>query len=62
MTRDGVVRQDGRILRDMYLERVKSPEESKYPFDYFEIMATIPASEAYRPLKDGGCPYLKSGN
>jgi branched-chain amino acid transport system substrate-binding protein len=60
MTKDGWIREDGRIMRDMYLERVKSPEESKYPFDYFEVLATIPANEAYRPLKDGGCPYIKS--
>jgi len=40
----------------MYLERVKSPEESKYPFDYFKVLAAIPANEAYRPLKNGGCP------
>jgi branched-chain amino acid transport system substrate-binding protein len=53
MTRDAWIREDGRIMRDMYLERVKSPAESKYPFDYFEVMATIPASEAYRPLRDG---------
>jgi branched-chain amino acid transport system substrate-binding protein len=59
MTRDAWIREDGRIMRDMYLERVKSPAESKYPFDYFEVMATIPASEAYRPLRDGGCPYVK---
>jgi branched-chain amino acid transport system substrate-binding protein len=61
MTKDGWIRDDGRIMRDMYLERVKSPEESRYPFDYFEVMATIPASQAYRPLKDGGCPYVKGG-
>jgi branched-chain amino acid transport system substrate-binding protein len=60
MTKDGWIREDGRIMRDMYLERVKSPEESRYPFDYFEVLATIPANEAYRPLKDGGCPYIKS--
>jgi branched-chain amino acid transport system substrate-binding protein len=60
MTRDGSIREDGRIMRDMYLERVKSPEESRYPFDYFEILATIPASAAYRPLEDGGCPYVKN--
>ncbi len=60
MTRDGTIREDGRIMRDMYLERVKSPEESKYPFDYFEILTTIPASDAYRPLKEGGCPYVRS--
>ena len=61
MTQDGWIREDGRIMRDMYLERVKSPEESRYPFDYFEVLATIPATEAYRPLKDGGCPYVKGG-
>jgi branched-chain amino acid transport system substrate-binding protein len=60
MTKDGWIREDGRIMRDMYLERVKSPEQFRYPFDYFEILATIPANEAYRPLKDGGCPYVKS--
>jgi branched-chain amino acid transport system substrate-binding protein len=59
MTKDGWIREDGRIMRDMYLERVKSPEESQYPFDYFKILATIPANEAYRPLKDGGCPFVK---
>jgi branched-chain amino acid transport system substrate-binding protein len=60
MTRDGWIREDGRIMRDMYLEQVKSPEESKYPYDYFKILATIPAHDAYRPLKDGGCPLVKS--
>lgn len=59
MTRDGWIREDGRIMREMYLERVKSPEESRYPFDYFNIVATIPANEAFRPLKDGGCPHVK---
>jgi branched-chain amino acid transport system substrate-binding protein len=53
MTNDGWIREDGRIMRDMYLERVKSPEESKYPFDYFKVLATIPADEAFRSLKDG---------
>jgi branched-chain amino acid transport system substrate-binding protein len=60
MTKDGWIREDGRIMRDMYLERVKSPEESQYPFDYFKILATIPANEAYRPLKEGGCPLVKA--
>ncbi len=60
MTKDGWIREDGRIMRDMYLEQVKSPEESTYPFDYFKIVATIPANEAFRPLKDGGCPYIKA--
>ena len=43
MTKDGWIREDGRVMRDMYLEEVKSPAESKYPFDYFKILATIPA-------------------
>jgi branched-chain amino acid transport system substrate-binding protein len=59
MTNDGWIRDDGRVMREMYLERVKSPEESKYPFDYFKVLATIPAEEAFRSLKDGGCPYVK---
>jgi branched-chain amino acid transport system substrate-binding protein len=60
MTKDGWIREDGRIMRDMYLEEVKSPQESKYPFDYFKVLATIPAEQAYRPLKDGGCPLVKN--
>jgi len=60
MTKDGWIREDGRIMRDMYLEEVKSPQESKYPFDYFKVLATIPAEQAFRPLKDGGCPLVKN--
>jgi branched-chain amino acid transport system substrate-binding protein len=60
MTKDGWIREDGRIMRDMYLEEVKSPQESKYPYDYFKVLATIPAEQAYRPLKDGGCPLVKN--
>ena len=48
MTKDGWLREDGRVMRDMYLEEVKSPAESKYPFDYFKILATIPADQAFR--------------
>jgi branched-chain amino acid transport system substrate-binding protein len=56
MTKNGWLREDGRVMRDMYLEQVKLPAESKYPFDYVKILATIPAEEAFRPLKEGGCP------
>ena len=59
MTKDGWIREDGRIMRDMYLEEVKTPAESKYPFDYFKVLATIPADQAFRPLKDGGCPLVQ---
>jgi branched-chain amino acid transport system substrate-binding protein len=47
-------------MRDMYLEEVKKPQESKYPYDYFKVLATIPAERAFRPLKDGGCPLVKN--
>ncbi|UGY13277.1 ABC transporter substrate-binding protein [Bradyrhizobium septentrionale] len=59
MTRNGKIRQDGRLVRDMYLFRVKAPEESKYQFDYYQLLATIPGDEAFRPTEDGGCPFVK---
>jgi branched-chain amino acid transport system substrate-binding protein len=55
MTHDGRLRIDGRVLRDMYLYQVKTPAESKYPWDYFKLLQTIPAYEAFRPLDEGGC-------
>ncbi len=55
----GVVRADGRKVHDMYLFEVKKPQESKYPGDYYKLRATITAAEAFRPLKDGGCPLVK---
>jgi branched-chain amino acid transport system substrate-binding protein len=59
MTKNGKVREDGRVMRDMYLFEVKKPEESKGPWDYYKQLAVIPAEEAFRPLKDGGCPFVK---
>jgi branched-chain amino acid transport system substrate-binding protein len=56
----GVVRADGRKTHPAYLFEVKSPSESKYPGDFYKLRATIPADEAFRPLKDGNCP-LASG-
>src|SRR5262249_29047313 len=58
MTRNGKIREDGRLVRDMYLFEVKSPQESKYRFDYYELLATIPGSEAYKSQEEGGCPLL----
>jgi branched-chain amino acid transport system substrate-binding protein len=52
------VRADGRVLHPAYLFEVKKPEESKYPGDLYHLRATIPADEAFRPLKDGGCPLV----
>jgi branched-chain amino acid transport system substrate-binding protein len=54
----GTIRSDGRKVHDMYLLEVKKPEESKGPWDYMKIRATIAAAEAFRPLKDGGCPLV----
>jgi branched-chain amino acid transport system substrate-binding protein len=56
----GEVRADGRHIHPMYLFEVKKPEESKAPWDYYKLRATIPASEAFRPLKDGGCPLVSN--
>lgn len=60
MTKNGRIRLDGRLVRDMYLFRVKSPEETKYKFDYYKLLATIPGEEAFRPMEEGGCPLLKT--
>jgi branched-chain amino acid transport system substrate-binding protein len=54
----GSVRADGRKLHPAYLFEVKKPAESKYPGDFYKLRATIPADEAFRPLKDGGCPMV----
>jgi len=55
----GSIRADGRKIHPAYLVEVKKPSESKAPWDYYKIVATIPADEAFRPLKDGGCPLVK---
>jgi branched-chain amino acid transport system substrate-binding protein len=55
----GRIRQDGRKIHDAYLVEVKRPAESKYPWDYYKIRATIPAEQAFRPEKEGGCPLVK---
>jgi branched-chain amino acid transport system substrate-binding protein len=54
----GYIRADGRKIHPTYLFEVKSPEESKYPGDVYKLRTTIPAEEAFRPLKDGGCPLV----
>jgi branched-chain amino acid transport system substrate-binding protein len=55
---DGEIRADGRKIHPMYLFEVKKPEESKGPWDYYKVRATIPANEAFRPLADGKCPLV----
>jgi branched-chain amino acid transport system substrate-binding protein len=54
----GYIRPDGRNIHPAYLFQVKKPEESKYPGDIYTLRATIPAEEAFRPLKDGNCPMV----
>ena len=54
----GSIRPDGRKIHPAYLFEVKKPEESKYPGDVYKLRATIPAEEAFRPLKDDNCPMV----
>jgi branched-chain amino acid transport system substrate-binding protein len=54
----GYIRADGRKIHPAYLFEVKKPEESKYPGDNYKLLATIPADEAFRPMKDGQCPMV----
>jgi len=58
-TDNGVVREDGRMVHSMFLFEVKKPEESKAPWDYYKVLAEVPGDQAFRPLKDGGCPLIK---
>ena len=57
-TKGGSVREDGRVIRSMYLFQVKSPEELKYPYDYYKLLNTVPGDQAFRPLAEGGCPMV----
>jgi branched-chain amino acid transport system substrate-binding protein len=55
----GKVREDGRMVHDMYLMRIKKPEESKSKWDLYEYLDTVPGEQAFRPMSEGGCPYVK---
>src|SRR6478672_4870869 len=54
----GTIRADGRKIHNAYLFEVKKPSESKGPYDYYKLRATIPAAEAFRPLAEGGCSLV----
>ena len=56
---NGTIREDGRMLHDMYLVQVKTPAESRYPWDYYKVVATIPGNEAFMPLAKSACPLVK---
>jgi len=55
----GSIREDGRKIHPAYVFQVKTPAESKYPWDYYKLLATIPADEAFRPLAQSACPLVK---
>ena len=59
MTKNGRIREDGRVIRDMYLMQVKTPDESKGEWDLAKIVGTIPGEQAFRPLAEGGCPMIR---
>jgi len=53
------IRPDGRLIKDFYLFQVKSPGESKYPWDYYKLLSTIPGDQAFQPLSQSRCPLVK---
>ncbi|MDH4181407.1 MAG: ABC transporter substrate-binding protein, partial [Betaproteobacteria bacterium] len=55
----GTIRADGRKLHPVYLVEAKAPSESRAPWDYYHVRATIPAEQAFRPLAEGGCPLVR---
>jgi len=57
--KNGYIREDGRMIHDMYLVQVKSPAESKSPWDYYKILTTIPGKDAFMPLSKSVCPLVK---
>lgn len=54
----GSIREDGRKIHPLYLFEAKKPSESKYAGDFYKLIATIPANEAFRPMEEGGCPLV----
>jgi branched-chain amino acid transport system substrate-binding protein len=57
--RGGRIREDGRMIHDMYLFEVKKPEESKGPWDLYKLVATVPGEQAFQPLSASRCPLVK---
>ena len=56
---NATIREDGRLLHEMYLMEVKTPEESRYPWDYYKVLARVPAEKAYQPLARSACPLVR---
>ena len=59
VVRNATLRPDGRLIHDTYVFQVKKPSESKGEWDVYDLVAAIPAAQAFRPIADGGCPALK---
>ncbi len=57
--KNGRIREDGRMVHDMYLYEVKRPSESKYAWDYLKLKQVIPGDRAFRPMSEGACPLVK---
>ncbi|CAM3496178.1 ABC transporter substrate-binding protein [Cupriavidus taiwanensis] len=57
--KNGRIREDGRMIHDMYLFEVKTPAESKYPWDYYKVVATVPGEQAFMPAAKSKCPLLR---
>ncbi len=58
--KNGTIREDGRMMHDMYLFEVKKPEESKGQWDYYKLLATVPAEEAFQPLDKSACSLVSN--
>jgi branched-chain amino acid transport system substrate-binding protein len=56
---NGRIREDGRMVHDMYLVEAKKPSDSKYAWDYYKILARIPGDKAFLPLEQSRCPLIK---
>ena len=56
--KNGRIRADGRMGHDMYLFEVKAPSESKTPWDYYKVRATVPGDKAFMPLSQSACPMV----
>jgi branched-chain amino acid transport system substrate-binding protein len=55
-----MIRLDGRVIHNMYLFEVKTPEQSRGPWDYYRLKQTVPAAQAFRPIDQGGCPMVRA--
>jgi branched-chain amino acid transport system substrate-binding protein len=59
MTKDGRIREDGRVIRNLYLLEAKTPAESKGEWDLAKVLATVPGEEVFRPLSESSCPLVR---